>query len=358
MDGTNRKAASQFESLLIALIPELVPVSEVVTLLVSHSCSQQESLQPEPLPLSAHMADRLSGFHRVAPSLKLLIERSAIQTDDDSTRMIGERARAATLFQLGAEHSLLHVRKVLEESKVEFRVLKGAATQHLDYRDPSLRQFSDIDILVRPENLLLAAKLFEQRGATFVSRVETKGMTLRDSRGVEIDLHSRFLPQVPFPEEAVWSRSEPFAVAGEVLHALTPDWRLIHAIVHAQFSPQGHRRLSSWLDVPAIANSRPGICQQACAIGSSLGLGATIAESMRRNMSLLGVSPTPLQPIPIMPFSGKRDRLFTSAYLGQHRSISKEQLCYLLELRARDVLPWLGWQVNRIRDGETSVQKA
>ena len=358
MDSQNEGTASQADSSLSGLIPELAPAFEIVTRLVLHSCSQKEPPQEEPILLSPAMADRLSGFHRAAPNLQLLIERSAIRTDGDSARLISQRARAATLFQLGAEHSLLDVCTVLEESGIDFRVLKGAATQHLDYREPRLRQFSDIDILVRPKNLALSAKLFERQGATFVSRVETKGTTLRDSRGVEIDLHSRFLPQVPFPEMDIWSHSESFVVAGQTLQALTPAWRLIHAIVHAQFSPHGHRRLSSWLDAPAIANSRQGVCQRACEIGSSLGLGATIAESIRRNMSLLGASPTPLRPTPVMPFSGKRDRLFTSTYLGPHRSIPKEQLCYLLELRAGDVLPWLGWQVNRIRHGKTSVQKA
>ena len=48
------------------------------------------------------------------------------------------------------EDELLEVTARLEAADMIVVVVKGAATAHLDYQDPSLRQFGDVDLLVRP----------------------------------------------------------------------------------------------------------------------------------------------------------------------------------------------------------------
>ena len=47
----------------------------------------------------------------------------------------------------------------LNAAGIEFRVLKGCATAHLDYPDPSLRLTSDVDLLVRQGQLGAATEV-------------------------------------------------------------------------------------------------------------------------------------------------------------------------------------------------------
>ena len=51
------------------------------------------------------------------------------------------------------EQEVLTVIDLLTASAVDVRILKGSAVAHLDYPDPALRSFIDLDILVRSEQI-------------------------------------------------------------------------------------------------------------------------------------------------------------------------------------------------------------
>ena len=95
------------------------------------------------------------------------------------------------------ESVLLDAAAVLAAAGIQIRVLKGSASAHLDYRDPALRSFGDVDLLVRSNDVDEAVRILRQSGyerrypqprAGFDARF-AKSVTLFSSEGHEIDLH-------------------------------------------------------------------------------------------------------------------------------------------------------------------------
>jgi Uncharacterised nucleotidyltransferase len=142
------------------------------------------------------------------------------------------------------EADLLAATAVLEEAGVEHRVLKGPAFAHLDYADPSPREFSDIDLLVRSEQYDAAVaalakvgyrRRYEEVRPGFDRRFG-KGASLSGPGGREIDLHRTFV-MGPFGLtiglDDLWATSASFDLADRTFATLDTDGRFLHACFHA-----------------------------------------------------------------------------------------------------------------------------
>lgn len=70
---------------------------------------------------------------------------------------------------LSLERELISVVDLLAASAVETRVLKGTAVARLDYQEPALRSFIDVDILVHPADIDRAVHVLVTAG--FVRRL-------------------------------------------------------------------------------------------------------------------------------------------------------------------------------------------
>lgn len=175
--------------------------------------------------------------------LTVAVQDGAILLDDDQQTRLAEINVDAQRAALRLEQRLLEVSLVLGQRAIEHRVLKGAATAHLDYSAPELRPFSDIDLLIHSRDLDRAVAALESCGgerrfaeprAGFAARF-SKAVCVVSEDGIEIDLH-RSLAEGPFglamaPEE-LFESSESFELGGRTLHALGADERLIHACCH------------------------------------------------------------------------------------------------------------------------------
>ena len=192
--------------------------------------------------------DRISGDQwlavaqreRVVPLLYVLVD--TVPTDLSEH----QRANFITLEQsamrrgVRLEHRLLAAVGTLAEHGVRTAVLKGGATAHLDYPDPSWREVGDIDLLIEPEDRDRAIGLLGaagwQRGDTLPTGHEayTHGVTItRD--GLELDLHQRMAPR------ALGLRIPTLASSTVPCRSSSPTPpcsldeidRLIHSTVHA-----------------------------------------------------------------------------------------------------------------------------
>lgn len=158
-------------------------------------------------------------------------------------QLVNAHARAM-LQVLLLERLLIQVVEVLDGSGVETRVLKGSAVARLDYANPSLRPFGDVDLLVPSERVDSAVAALERwgcrrrstgLGATFDGRWG-KSVTMVSPDGLEIDLHrtlagGRFGALVDVDD--LWSDPDPLDVAGTRLLALGAEARLLHASYNA-----------------------------------------------------------------------------------------------------------------------------
>ncbi len=106
--------------------------------------------------------------------------------------------------ELTLEATLLRVAETFEHAVIPFRVLKGPAVAHLDYPDPALRDFGDIDLLIQPDDLDRTIAVLTEQGfarrfpeprAGFDRRF-TKSVSVVNPGGKELDLHRTLAPGV------------------------------------------------------------------------------------------------------------------------------------------------------------------
>jgi len=174
--------------------------------------------------------------------VKALVD-GALAADDMQVSEAGDVHSRAMADALVLEDMLIAAVDHLAAHRVEARVLKGPATAHLDYPDPALRSFGDIDLLVRSADFdaavsTLAANGYRRRfpePRPGFDRRFGKGVALWNPAGREVDLH-RTLAFGPFGLrirlDALWGSAAVFRVGGRELAALAPELRLLHACYH------------------------------------------------------------------------------------------------------------------------------
>lgn len=184
------------------------------------------------------VAQRLSGL------LAAAVVDGALDVDDDRRAQVARMHRSAMVGAIALERAMLRAVDVLVPVGIDYRVLKGTAVAHLDYADPSLRSYGDVDLLVRSEDLDAAIAALE--GVGHVRRFPEprpgfqrrfgKGNCLVTPEKMEIDLH-RSLAMGPFGLTIVlddlWARRSTFVLAGVEVPALALEERFLHACIHA-----------------------------------------------------------------------------------------------------------------------------
>jgi hypothetical protein len=142
------------------------------------------------------------------------------------------------------EHALLGVVDLFDAHGIPYRVLKGSAVAHLDYADPALRSFGDIDLLVPSSHFEEAAAALTAAGhqrrypepRPDFDRRFGKGTSFSDARFTEIDLHRTFVlgPYgLSIDLDELWAPSSTFVLGGRPVHALRTEHRFLNACYHA-----------------------------------------------------------------------------------------------------------------------------
>jgi hypothetical protein len=195
--------------------------------------------------------------HRLLGHLSAAVTAGALPTTDEQRAQVRAVHRATVLRMMSLERLLVTVASI----DVPMRVLKGSAYAHLDYPDPALRSYIDLDLLFRPTDfpdavaalteLGFARTLAEPRPG-FDSRFD-KGTTLRRS-GMELDLHRTFVlgPWGRLVDiDSLWASESSFTVDGVALRALSGPNRFLHACYHAALG-DWPLRLGSLRDVAQL----------------------------------------------------------------------------------------------------------
>jgi hypothetical protein len=151
---------------------------------------------------------------------------------------------AAAVRSLRIERALLAAWRALADQAIDVRVLKGSAVAHLDYPDPAIRGFGDVDLLVSGRQLEAAIGLLLATGAERplpelhpgFDRRFGKGVMLKGSDGIELDVHRSLLAGpygLTVDLDHLLASSEPYALGGEQVLALGRVERFLHACYHA-----------------------------------------------------------------------------------------------------------------------------
>ena len=182
---------------------------------------------------------------RITPLLARGITNGSFPATDAQTTQALGLTTDALVAVLTLEATLLRVATTLERAAISIRVLKGPAVAHLDYPDASLRDFGDIDLLIRSDDFDRAIGILQEQGyvrrfpeprAGFDRRF-TKSVSLVSNDGQELDLHRTLAPGLfgmRVIVETLWdSPPQQFVLGGVMLPALGPAQRFLHACYHA-----------------------------------------------------------------------------------------------------------------------------
>jgi len=128
---------------------------------------------------------------------------------------------------------------------IDVMALKGPVLAETVYPDPALRPFSDLDLLVRPEDRRRTDAALQALGYTPLADehswdfdIAFDGATVYESPGgVRIDLHWALLTEARYAwrqREAgsVWQRATPITLAGERALTLAPEDLVLHLATH------------------------------------------------------------------------------------------------------------------------------
>ena len=183
-----------------------------------------------------------------------------------------ERLELVARWNLSRTAELIEVCRSLEARGVEALPFKGAVLAHSVYPSPVLREFSDLDILVRPEDLPTAQEALRSRG--YLPHLELTGGQdrafrwgryaypfLRPVDRMACDLHWRFAPSrlaSGIRVTELWSLTEPVSIGGAELRQFSPEATLLVLCVHgAKHGPVPWSKLKWLCDVAELLESRP-----------------------------------------------------------------------------------------------------
>jgi hypothetical protein len=128
---------------------------------------------------------------------------------------------------------------------IDVLVLKGPVLAETLYPAPSLRWFSDLDLLVRPGDVARADDLLQALGWTRTERDHTWAFDVAydgetEYRAIDrapVDLHWRLLNAARYPwnragMDGAWARAVPVTIAGEPARTLAAEDLLVYLAAH------------------------------------------------------------------------------------------------------------------------------
>ena len=194
---------------------------------------------------------------RVVPALAAAVAEGRLPATEDQAAEAADLLIERMRNCLRIEGRLLWLADRLAGRGVEIRVLKGPASAHLDHERPELRQFGDLDVLVRGRDMPVVFDVLNNDGFRRRFPEPRPGFDQRFTKSVsfvgevEIDVH-RTIADGPtghrIPVDDLWRESTPFEVGNVEVRALAHTERFIHACLHTVLAPPP-ARLSSLSDV-------------------------------------------------------------------------------------------------------------
>jgi Uncharacterised nucleotidyltransferase len=237
--------------------------------------------------------------HRVTGLLGTAVAAGAFPVTAAQKKAARAAYRTQLLRVLALERELLAVCDLLAAVDVPTRVLKGSAVARLDYADPAVRSFMDLDVLIRAHDLERAVAALSAAGFRrtlaeprpgFDRRFD-KGMTLIGPARYELDLHRTLVLGpwgVVLDPDRLWDEGQELPLGGASLRALSRPHRFVHACYHAALG-NWPLRLGSLRDIAEMLRAWEGAAASVRPIAARWGVEAVVAAAVSDTYRLLGL---------------------------------------------------------------------
>ncbi|MCX8036111.1 MAG: nucleotidyltransferase family protein [Candidatus Sumerlaeia bacterium] len=199
-------------------------------------------------PLDWDAAVRMAGRQGVLPLVCRMLELHAADAVPPEILAVWRekfRANARRSFALTVE--LVRILKSLQLAGIEAIPYKGPVLAAYVYGDPALRQFADLDLLVRPSDVRRAKDVLLAQDYRLVPpltpaqeraqlRWQWEYALSRNAGAVHVELHWRLAPRtfsLPLPIEPFWERKIAVPLHDTPVDSLSPEDLLLALSIHA-----------------------------------------------------------------------------------------------------------------------------
>lgn len=313
---------------------------------------------------------------RMAGLLDHAIARQEFPATSEQAAQAERAAAQGARGVVRVERILLEVAAVLEQACVRFAVLKGPAVAHLDERDPVLRHYADLDLLVPGEHLPAAvaalgtlgfARDLPERVPGFDERF-AKEISLAGPAGHEIDVHrtialGAFGFLVDLAE--LWARTDQFPLGGSSLPALDAEGRFVNACFNAVLGDE-RPRLVALRDVAVLATSHAFDGARLARLAPPGRGGGVVRAALGLCEDTLGVDLAGVAPGIRSRAPGRRERIALRCYRSQGGTNTLELLSGAVALPGPDAARYLrallrpapAYRAARAREGRPNEWRA
>jgi hypothetical protein len=215
-------------------------------------------------------AFKLAGHHRVFPMVHRVIETQGIATKPEwIARQFATQASRIGQRVATIEAATRDVATTLAAAGIDALVFKGMVTARGCYAVPALRDYSDVDLLVRPEAMERVDALLATHG--YIRDFRGDGVERRmylanhsaytyrhvDTR-IELDVHWHLMPpmwRTSLDLDALWRRARTMTIEGTPLRTFSIDDELLMLALHG--SKERWNRLRMVCDVAEHLAAHP-----------------------------------------------------------------------------------------------------
>ena len=182
---------------------------------------------------------------------------------EEIEKSLRERHRAQLLFTLSMTAELFRLLEKFRGAGVEAIVVKGPVLSMRAYGDPGLRQYVDLDFLIRAGDLLKATRALTDAGydpdvpieAIQAGKIPGEYLFMKPGTRVLVELHTehtfRYFP-LPLPIEDYFARRMVVALDGNRVPALSAEDEFVLVCIHG--AKHFWERLMWVADVAAMAS--------------------------------------------------------------------------------------------------------
>ncbi|HZG54598.1 MAG TPA: nucleotidyltransferase family protein [Pyrinomonadaceae bacterium] len=182
-----------------------------------------------------------------------------------------EQFRRISALNLYLSGELLRLLKLFAAHDIAAIPYKGPALAALAYGNIALRHFGDLDILVRPRDVLRVMRLLVAEGYTLhpplndvqqalMLRTQCNLPFTRDAHRLIVEIHWRVSARLfssPLDEDALWENPRHVAFEGTQVNALAPEDLLLSLCVHG--AKHLWERLSWIADIAQLLEVHPDL---------------------------------------------------------------------------------------------------
>ena len=177
----------------------------------------------------------LSKSHDMAHIVASFLERSGLLPEGEAAEKIKKLKMLAMYRYLGFSRELPAIKEALEDARIPFIVLKGSVIRKF-YPEPWMRTSSDIDVLVREDDVERARKAIETELEYTTDSRNAHEIGMFSPSGVHLELHRTLIEADEFASfenvlSQVWEYTK-LEEGSEYSYVMTDDMFYYYHVAH------------------------------------------------------------------------------------------------------------------------------